>query len=101
MSAGFPQFSPSSPQQQSPPSDPQQPQGGAPEGQAPQQGQRLQSPAPPIMQLLGGWHRVSGEIGEVHPQILAMMQKISAATREALTILARAQHGRGLDDAQH
>jgi hypothetical protein len=41
------------------------------------------------MQLLGNWIRVSLEIGQHHQQIMAMMQKIASATREALTILAR------------
>jgi len=85
-----------------PPAQP--PQGGAPEaqGQAPQGG--VQNPAPPIMQLLGGWHRVAGEIGQHHPPIMAMMQKVASATQEALMILAREhtkrQQGQGLPTDQ-
>jgi hypothetical protein len=96
-----PGFSPSTPPAQPLPySGPQEPQGGAPEAQAPQQGQPLQSPAPPILQLLGGWHRVSGEIGQHHPQIASMMQKVASATREALTILAREHVGGGIQQGQ-
>jgi len=85
MSTGFPQFRANAPQQQLPSSGPQQPQGGPPEAQTPQQGQRLQSPTPPIMQLLGGWHRVSGEIGQVHPQIASAIQKVASATHDRRT----------------
>lgn len=88
MSTGFPQFRANTPQQQLPSSGPQEP------PQGPQQGQGLQGPPSPIMQLLGGWHRVSGEIGAVHPQIASMMQKVASATQEALMILAR-EHTQG------
>jgi hypothetical protein len=54
----------------------------------------MQAPASAIMQLLGGWHRVSGEIGQVHPQIASQMQKVASATQEALMILAR-EHTQG------
>jgi len=70
--------------------------------QAPQQGQGMQAQAPPIMQLLGDWHRVSQEIAEAYPPTAPAMSKIAAATREALTVLAQEHfgkqqgHGQGL-----
>lgn len=78
---------------------PQQPPQGA-GAPPPQQGQQLQSPAPPIMQLLGNWHRVGGEIGQAYPMIASQMQKVASATQEALMVLAREhtqrQQGQGL-----
>jgi hypothetical protein len=53
----------------------------------------MEAAASPVMQLLSNWQRVAQEIGEVHPQITAAMQKIALATREALTVLARASQG--------
>ena len=90
MATGFPTFNSNTPPQQLPDGGPQQPQGGAPETQGPQQGQRIASP---IMQLLGNWHRVAGEIGAHHPQIASMMQKVASITQEGLMILAREATG--------
>ena len=75
-----------------PASGPQQPQGGAPEGQSPQGG--LQDPASPVMQLLANWMRVAGEVGQHYSMIADKMQKITSAVREALMILAR-EHSQG------
>ena len=69
---------------------PQQSQGGA---SAPQQGQGMQGPAPAIMQLLGGWFKVSQEIGQFHPQIAPQMNKVGQAVQESLMILARQTNG--------
>ena len=89
MSAGFPLLDPNSPQQQSPSSGLRQPQDGAAEAQGPPQGQGLQQQASPVMRLLSGWMRVSQEIGQHHPPIAAMMQKIGQEVQAALMILAR------------
>ena len=61
------------------------------DAQGPQQptGQGLDRAAPPIMQLLSNWQRVSAEIGQVHPQISAPMDKIGKETQSALMVLAR------------
>jgi hypothetical protein len=53
------------------------------------QGDGLQQEASPALRLLANWHRVASEIGEVFPQIAAMMAKVADATREALVVLAR------------
>jgi hypothetical protein len=98
MSTGIPTFNiPPQP-------NAQQPQGGAPEAQAPQPGQGMQGPAPAIMRLLGAWHRVAGEIGQHHPQIASQMNKVADATQQALVLLAREttqrQQGQGLPTDQ-
>jgi hypothetical protein len=41
------------------------------------------------MVLLSNWERVAGEIGQFHPRIASMMNKVSSATKESLMILAR------------
>ena len=69
------------------------------QGQAPQ-GQGVQGQAPPVIQLLGNWHRVSAEVGQHFPNIADKMQKIASATREALTILAREHVGGGIQQGQ-
>lgn len=74
----------------SPPQPAAQGTGAPPQAQSPQ-GSGLQGPASPIMQLLSNWHRVSGEIGQVHPQIASMMQKVASETQQALMILAKEQ----------
>jgi len=90
-----PGFSPYTPPSQGLPyGSPQPPQGGPPEAQGPQQGQGSQRPAPKIMELLGNWHRVSGEMGQVHPQIASAMQKVASETQSALMVLAR-EHVQG------
>jgi len=77
------------------------PAGGQQSGPAASSDQRgLQAPAPQIMQLLGGWHRVSGEIGQHFPNIGSMMQKVASATKEALTILAKEHVGGGIQQGQ-
>jgi hypothetical protein len=99
MSTGFPQFSANMPQQQLPSSGPQPtqaPSNGGQQGQSPQ-GQGSQRPAPKIMELLGNWHRVAGEMGQVHPRIASAMNKIASETQSALMVLARehVQQGQG------
>jgi hypothetical protein len=40
-----------------------------------------------LLQLLGNWHRVAGEIAQAYPNIASQMTRIADATREAMTAM--------------